>query len=945
MPRIKNLILFLFILSLKNLIKAQEEPESISIDYSSLLDINGDKYFVINYSNSDLENINYLTITSQSIEYNNPGFIYISFTQENPSADDRIYSSQSLGKNEVIINVSKLKDYSKIYINLHSLENIQVQFEVKGTKTIDLKSVPDNKKFKLSDVNTLNYKITEDIHSKKIMIYGIGENVDYFTMNVLYYEYNKILKEYNTTQKFDNGYGIIIDLKELKSTGNFEIKLFPNSDYPDIDSEEKEVEVGMEITENNGENIRVIDIMEHIYGYISTNKNCYSFLNLNKIKEVTILLNVFTQALTFSFYKEENETYSLDVFHNYYLKLSPDLLSNNDYFCFKKFTKKEKEEEELGEISYDFQSYYTEDLSKIQSYLFPLVNGKTYMNSLKKDEIMIYRHSSFNKISIIYSAIMTAIRGKPILYGWVCETFPECNLDLDKFNELKNDGKIQMINKINNYFINKQINAEGNQEKDGEKMSEARKQYLSIVLCESTEDLPNNGECQYTIEISNNGNDIELIPEIVHANSIILANENFYRIKIADYLNTNYLKIYLTILTGNANMEIYSDKNYSQSISSTFNFRHVHRKEVFEKYENILENYFLVLFSEDAAFIELKYETDFHYKGYKKLNPNEINIEFIKKEEIFTPYSIANPDYFYPITNPKNNDFYFTIYPLDCSVVYKYNFNDDYNVTYKHHEVKKTDINFGTSYGFELKLDNYFHTVPNNDEDCAILIYTGEKSKDIPLLIIEDMWHPSHFKETYYIYPCIVNNDLQGVIVQINFDVESIINITKSPSIEVTFKIMNQKEDFDKYIISKDSSFFIAQDKMQKYCPSNYHRCSLTIEIIKKDENENEYTILTNVHSYYQSIEYVLKNKVYTYNLRPLDIKYFYTQIDENEKGEINFMFNKGNAEVFAKMVEKDSYESFYNWNNRIRLPDSASDDLLYHEFNLFYYLNKLQFK
>ena len=68
---------------------------------------------------------------------------------------------------------------------------------------------------------------------------------------------------------------------------------------------------------------------------------------------------------------------------------------------------------------------------------------------------------------------------------------------------------------------------------------------------------------------------------------------------------------------------------------------------------------------------------------------------------------------------------------------------------------------------------------------------------------------------------------------------------------------------------------------MKKYCPSNFHRCSLTIEIIKKDENENEYTILTNVHSHFQSVEYVLKNKVYTYNLRPIDNKYFYTTHSE----------------------------------------------------------------
>ena len=933
MSNLRNIFTLLLIISLQNLIITQTEPESIPINYSKSFNLNGDKYFIINYSDSDLTDVQYLTITSKSSLYDTPGFIYISFTQINPSANNRTYSSQSLGKNEVIINVSKLKQNSKLYINLHSLKESQIQFDVKTSSTIDLTTSIDKKKFKLSDVTKVNYKPTEDIISRKIMFYGIGENIDFFTMNVLYYENNSLKKEYTPTQKFDNGYGVIIDLNEATINGNFEIEFIANTHYPGIDSQEKEVEVGLDITENNGEIMKIIDIMEHVYGYISTSKNCYFIPGLDKTKEVTILLNVFTQALTFELYNGTEQTYSLDVFHNYYLKLSPDLLVNNTHFCFKKFTKKEKEEEELGEISYDFQSYYTDDLPNIQSYLFPLVNGKTYTNSLKSGEIMIYRHSSFTKYTFLYSAIMTAIRGKPSLYGWVCETYPECNLDLNKFNELKNSGKLEVINKINNYFINKRDYAEGNQEKDGEKMSEARKQYLSIVICESTTDLPNKGECQYTIEIDNNGDEIELIPEIVHTNSIILMNQNFYKIKITDYLNTAYLNIYFTILTGNADINIYSDKNRTKIITSFFNYRHVHRKEIFEKKGDILENYYLVVNSEDLAFVEIKYETDFHYKGYKRLNPNEINIEFIKKDELFTPYSIANPDYFYPIKNPKNNDFYFTIYPLDCSVVYKYNFNDEQNNTYKHHEVAKDDINFGTSYGFELKLDKYFHTVENNNEDCAMLIYTGEKSKDIPLLIIEDMFHPSKFKETYYIYPFNINNDLQGIVIQIQFDTESIIKNTKSPSVEITFKIANQKGDFDTYTISKDSSFFIPESKIKKYCSTDFYQCSLTIEIIKKDENENDYTILTNVHSTYESVEYILKNKVYTYNLRPIDTKYFYTQIDNDEKGEINFMFNKGNAKVYAKMVEKDNFELYYNWNKRVRLPDASSEDLLNYDY------------
>ena len=670
MSYLKNLLTLIILISLQNLIISQTEPESITINYSGSFTLNGDKFFVINYSDSDLTNINYITITSQSTTYNTPGFIYISFTQKNPSANDRKYASQSLGKNEVIINVSKLKQNSKLYINLHSLKESQIQFDVKSSNTIELTPDIDRIKFKLSDATTVTYKPTEDIISRKIMFYGIGENIDFFSMNVSYYESNQLKKEYSPIQKFDNGYGVIIDLKDASISGNFEIQFVPNKQYPGIDSEEKEVEVGYEITENNGELIRKIDFMEHIYGYISTNKSCYNIQNLDITKEVTILINVYTQALTFELYDEDTEIYSLDIFHNYYLKLSPKLLENYTYFCFKKFTRKEKEEEELGEISYDFQLYYTEELSNIQSYIFPLVNGKTYTNSLKSGEIMIYRHSAFSKHTFLYSAIMTVMRGKPALYGWVCDTYPECNLDLGKFNQLKKSGKLEVINKINNYYINKRDHAEGNQEKDGEKMSEIRKQYLSIVICESTEDLPNKGECQYTIEIDNNGDEIELIPEVVYTNSITYTNQNFYKIKISDYLNTEYLNIYFTILTGNADINIYSDKNRTRIITSFFNYRHVHRKEIFEKKGEILENYYLVVSSEDLAFVELKYETDFHYKGYKKLNPNEINIEFIRKDEKFNPYSIANPDYFYPISNPKNNDFYFTIYPLDCSVVY-----------------------------------------------------------------------------------------------------------------------------------------------------------------------------------------------------------------------------------------------------------------------------------
>ena len=922
----KNIFLLFIFLGLSSIIKAEIEPTEISIDspYKDNIELNEEnsfnKYFVINIKEDILINQKYLIISTDNSIYNKNAFIYTSFTEKNPSADKRDYSSQYLTKNEIIINVSKLKSKSNLYINIHSLLETKIEFQVYLEKNIYL-NIGQKRRFKISDVNKILYKSEESIKNKKIMIYSLGENINYFSMKI-----NGNLAQ----QKFYNGYGTIIDLNKDYSD-IYEISLNPNEKYPGIDYNEKEVEIGVEITEQSKNDIIDVNIMDHIYGYLSDKENCYQIKDINtNYEDITILINAYSQSLNFILYNETE--YSLDIFDNYYIKL-PSKYFENITFCLKKFTRKELDEEQYGEISYDFQIYYDKDLPNIQSFLHPLVNGKIYTYSLKSGEIMIYRHTSFNKYNFLYSASMTALRGKPALYGYSCETYPDCNLDKDKFEQMKKDGKIDIIHKINQYYLNKKLYAIGDKEINGEKMSQAREQYLSVVICESTEDYPNKGECQYTIEINNYNDEIQLLPGLVHSNSILF-DKNYYRIKIPDFIDpksdTTYIKIFFTILSGNANMEIYTDNSYQKKLTK-YNYRHVHRKEIFEINEEIISEYYIMITTEDQAFIEIKYETDFHYQGYNKLNPNEINIEFINKEKGFVPYGVINPDYFYPINNTKNNDFYYRINTLDCAMTYKYDFKDEINITTKYHEVKKDEIYFGSSYGFELKLENYFHTVKDDKEDCAMIIYTGEKSKDIPLLIMEDMFHPSDFSDTYYIYPFSINDDFKGILVDIKIDPESLLNLDEIPKISVTFKIGNQNKEYEEYSITKDSSFFISESKIKKYCPDKFYQCSLIIEINKQNsEEKNFYTVLTNVHSSYDSVEYILENKVYNYNLRPKDKKYFYTQINSEEEGEINFMFNQGNGKIYAKLVEKDFIEENPNWNRRIKLPEEDSNDLLY---------------
>ena len=947
MSKLNFRIFFIFFIFLQANILCEEEPIKISIDFSDELELNKEnsfnKYFNLEYKEEDLEEGNILVITTNSENYLSPGYIYASLEEKNPSPDSRQFSSQLLGKNNLYINISKLKKNKNLYINIHSLKEAKVSFNVTLSKEISISHEEKKIYFKLSDISQINFS-PKDISSNKILFYGLGENINYFKMSVKYFLEDETNKEFSGEQKYENGYGVIIDLKELDNLeeGKFIIYLEKNGEF-----EEKKYEVGFDFVDEAENNIINIDILEHVYGAAEERENCYKIKNLDISKNATILFNSYTQDITFTLKNNYTKVYSLDIFNNYFIKFPNNFKDEENYFCFKKFTPKEKEEEILGPISYDFQIYYEEELVNIQSYIMPLINGKIYTHSLNSGDIFIYRHNYFSNLSEytkIYSANLLTIRGKPKMYGYSCKKYPDCNLDEKKFNELKENGELDVIKQFNQYSINKKENALGNIEidKNGESVSELREQYLTIIKCETPDDYPNYGECKYAIEINNELDTIQLAPEIVFKTSII-SNENNYLVKISNYKSIEFLKITFTVLTGNAEIFLFSEDK-KEIDKKNYKFRNVHRKEVFEfkDKDNIEEKYYIKIISKEPSFIELKYETDFYFRGYTMMNPNEINIEYVNKKNGFIPFEIQNPDYLYPITDPRNNDFYFTIKSLDCGMTYKYNFQDDINITSRHHEVKKDDINFGTSYAFMLKIEDYFHTIKDEEEDCPMIIYTGEKSEKTPLLMISDMTHPSNFTESYYIYPFIYNEDFNGIFVDIKFNYESLEKLEKSPLVEVKFKIGEQEKDFENHRIKKDYTFFIKKEDAKKYCSKNL-QCSLTIEIKKiygEKEKQIPYIIKTNVYNAKKSPQYIFKNKVYNYKLLPNGSKYFYTQIDSNEEGEIDFSFNRGNSKIFAKIVRKDESEENYDWNGRVRLPEKDDNNLLNYDpiYNIIKY-------
>ena len=402
--------------------------------------------------------------------------------------------------------------------------------------------------------------------------------------------------------------------------------------------------------------------------------------------------------------------------------------------------------------------------------------------------------------------------------------------------------------------------------------------------------------------------------DITYKSGSVKSSQTYYRINLQDIKNINVLNIYFTVLSGNADMYIYSD-NEHKSLIEKKNYRHAYKKEIIEITEDFLENYYISIVLYESSYFEIKYDININEKEYILLN-NEVNIEYLNKEQDYKNYTIK--------TDFENN--YLSIKSLDCSFNFEIEgINQEKNITYKYYEFSEKDFKFN------LKLEEYFNIISNNNEDCTIFIATGTKSDSKnSLLIPENIPNPSFsFINTYYNFSFVYDEYFNGIL--INLELDSIIESNISPDLKITFIIEDQeKYNYDKYYIHKSKLIFIQSD-IEKYCKiNNICNIQMQIESLDSSSEQNYYTIYTMFHLENSLAPiYINKNQIYNEKILSLGSKYFYTSIDENEEGEINIMFNKGSGKIFAKIVEKNIIEKNQNWNRRIHLPEEDSEDLL----------------
>ena len=886
-----NYIFFflLLIIQQKNIISQDIEPheliEEINLNYNNY----NEKKYNFSYDQNQIENKNIIHIITKTDDFSNPVYLYASF-DEKVSEDNRIFSSQNIGTNELYINLSKYNQ-TKLYILAKirkEVSSANVNLTAKLIDKIELTDENRKARFKLSHNSNVYYKVPNSVVHDSILIYGKGNDWDFFNMEVKYKsKYNTTVKS-TPKQMIDAGFGIILDLNKIAPGSEINITVTKANKKAD----ETLVEIGFEIAGRDNEYKRSVHILEHIYGATNSVKNCYQMIEEGTSdKKPIILINAFTQAITFVVYNADNTINSThDSFDNSYIRL-PLPLNNDKYFCIKKHKNKDTDPEYFMDISYEFQIFYEEDLPNIQMLLMPLINGKFYKYSLKKDSIMVYRHSTFSKYgpedsTHIYTANLFKIKGNPKLYGYSCSQYPHCNIN-------KTTNGLEEVKPINLYYVNKRQDAIGNTElnENGELLCDSRKQYLSVVKCESDD------ECEYTIEINNENEDIRLIPDNIYATTIY-PGQNYFSILVSNHIDYSNMNISLTILTGNAMMSIYSDFDLMNEIKN-YKYHKLFRKQVFEfKDTEINEYYWGSIECSETAFIELKYVTDFHSKGYIPLNPGEVNIEFINKKNDLFPYTIINPYNSNLLSNKVDRYYWFKIWTKECSILYN---NENSQNSYEiNEEFKEVDNNY--KYTFNTTVNNYKDI--NNDDltDCTMFVINGERdSMELPLLIISDYAIPFNFEKNNFIYPFINDENFKGIIIDIRFTDANIENPSYNISLLVNNSIIINET------INKDKSIFINSINNDINC-LNYSQCSFLIQVNKNSESDKAYNLTIKVYSGDSSnIEIIdsneTKDKIY---VSKDGYKINRVSINKDEEAQYNFKFSSGQGNIMAVLINKN---------------------------------------
>ena len=889
---------FLFLILSQMILNQEIEDIMISEEKQEEKSISNEKkIYRITYSGSK----KYIQVKVKSTT-TNP---YIIYCQKKECNIENAYLISNLREKEqsLYINRTYLNE-KEGFIHIYSYEE---SLEAKIIFSVsDMIILERDKSFYLyspinKDENIIKIDRKNENSIMTLSVYDPNQKIE----NIIFY-YNNGNEEKVLSNVIDTDNGKVINLKEYdsdyKENSYYKISILSNSNaYIFINSKIFKEEVS------------IFNLNSLVYqGLINDNltKQCFNIKIDNRNDDIiNINLRLLKGVIYYNFDEEKKELFDKNDIE--IIKKKSELLSNK--ICFFRF--------DNNDAVYILEIIDLNDERNNINFYSPQINGILYSRKTPKDKIVFFNfakrgNEDLNKITFY----LQFKKGHPVMYQINCKSYPRCIYNTNNIEEYINKSDFNKTQLLNNmYFYSFETQ---------KKSIISSNQNLLGVYCKGNED------CEYETLIFGKEDEIHLKND--QRLSFHLQEGNIHKFKI-EISNQNVDTIIFNVLTFSGDTiidKIDYNKNKSVLQKNVFLTKQEFIFSKLDNYTDLIGKYLFSIKAKNNSFYSVEYE-EFSNEKIDYIKAGLIYIESIElneKRTIFMTRSRLGND---------NINYYASFLALNCRItIYKYDTEKPIleNEYFMKDEISNIQDKF---INYTIKVDKMDNLWYSKNEQCMIYIssiendYNEKDEMEQRAIIISEnieqkVTLTNKIKGIKFIYPFTINKE--GNII-------FIFQLIGQPPINISVLSNNNIIELN-HKISSSRNYILERNRI--ICKKKDELCQIIISITaEKDDLEKSISFSFIVKSDDDIPQYIKKGLMIGDVISGKSINYYYTEVNENEKGEIIINFERGKGNIYGRIVNKNiEKEENANWMGRFHFPNKNDSTIL----SFDEYSNKIEY-
>lgn len=847
---------------------------------------------------------NYLKILTDPTSDVVPANIYISKIYSYVSRKNAAVLSAGDGKNIVYLKKEEVDSQDYFYLTINCPKNCSFDITFEYMETIRLNKGESYSYLARADSlrETTIFTILRDNNDDVLTISASGGNENDCDMTVVYN--GEALTDYPALYNGD-----IITIKE--------------SELPKVSEEKNYYEVKVRADKNVYVTVssRIISNVNKIFpndkavnGFIDIDKQskeCFNFepslpSGATADFEVSVLAKGTPMQV---FFEDEYTRKELPKMGTYDIidQLSfifPSLEEAGKLICLRPLG-----DEKKG--AFTMQITDLSNLGKTYATNQPLVNGVPYKHILYVGNIAYYRHTGFDLTRDVTNYNLKVIKGDPIMYIHRCDYFPECYYTEDRLKVIADELiKPHDVNGFFTYAISK----------EEEENEISYSQTLLIVKC--GDKLTANQPCEFEITFTDNNNYMLLRPDSRFSQYIKPKEKDLYKFIISD-VSIKKILVNLFTFTGDSYLKVTPPKDIKEKRF------YVGNKEIFEytidetKFGSSLKGeYELTVESSTNSYYSVFY-IPIREENEKIVNlPNQAQfLEAIKFKEEKTKTFIFEHKY-----KSLQNPFVASFLSYNCRISVTRNgtkvpmIDEDFF----EEELTKSNPYFNEDeLKYEVTVEEMDSTVNYEDEMCMVYMTSHENTTELTEIVLSE-GTPSMISLTQnvpmvtYLYPHSLNGG--DVIANLILEDDAIVRV----------RVLIENRVYQTEQFSKNRQIVINKKNIENACNDNNVCNILLIVELEETLSKEQGTKLEILIRPKESIPSFLKKQMLREEATPEMVPhYFMSEISKGEIGEVSFHFNRGSADIYARIIGKEVVEEGADFNGKYKYPRETSTDLI----------------